>query len=71
MSESDFNAMKYRVEQSLDRADHLRKEAKERSGGVSANVVYCSSCGGEFHVKRTGGFSHCEDHAGLHNYDND
>lgn len=35
-----------------------------------AKSVYCSSCGGEFKVKgKNTGFSHCEDHAGLKNYD--
>lgn len=35
------------------------------------SIVYCSSCGGEFHVDRDSGFSHCEDHAHLHNFDLD
>ena len=35
-----------------------------------AKSVYCSQCGGEFKVKgQKHGFSHCEDHRGLKNYD--
>jgi hypothetical protein len=34
-------------------------------------TVFCSCCGGEFHVVRNGGFSNCDDHAGLHNFDGD
>ena len=32
-------------------------------------TVYCSSCGGEFRHHLPTGFSHCEDHKGMHNYD--
>jgi len=33
------------------------------------STVYCSSCGGEFRHHLPTGFSHCEDHKGMHNYD--
>lgn len=37
-----------------------------------SHKVFCSSCGGEFHREDSQyGFSHCEDHQGMHNFDED
>ena len=42
-------------------------EVMDREG---TNVVYCSSCGGEFHrASIKTGYSHCQDHRGMRNYD--
>jgi hypothetical protein len=35
------------------------------------NRVFCSQCGGEFRSEHKTGYSHCADHRGMHNYDND
>ena len=75
MKESEKN----NIEKYLKELEDLTKlvstmlEAEEKpkyQNDPSAKSVYCSSCGGEFKVKnKNTGFSHCEDHKGLKNYD--
>lgn len=41
------------------------------TGKPGSYTVGCSSCGGEFKSDKKTGFSHCEDHKGMRDYDKD
>jgi len=44
---------------------------QKQPGEKKEHTVYCSQCGGEFKRSNKNGFSHCNDHKGLTNLDED